>query len=443
MTRRFHVGARIVAAVLAAMLVAAACGDLAPDSLAYTSNETDAAAQSVLRIATPRLSGLESAIDDWEREHPTARVEIVVRSLDDHHRSVLDDAGAGGTFDIIGFDASYGPDIRARSELFLDLEPFDTDLADAYLASRWSEGIGDDGRVIGLPLDVDSSALLVRTDLVPPDQVELLGASTTWCELIAVGDTFSDASDIAFLPDGDELFTAILSQNRLSFIDQDGSLIDNQRAELERAWDLAMLAVGETPLHDDPCPDESAEISRIVRNLDSDGEQWRTGLREGGFAAVIAQYSELREIASAAPDTSGKWTIVELPGVAGASSGGIHLGVSADTTQPELAYDLVSYLADPVIQENAFADGSGPFPAASTLYDHPAITNYSDDFFGDAQIGSIFASTAERRPTTLAGPNRRLAIEQFVSALNTVEDESQTPEQAWEEVLWRIEQFLG
>lgn len=424
-------------------MVAAACGDLTPDSLAYTSNETDAAAQSVIRIATPRLSGLEGAIDEWEREHPTARVEIVVRSLDDHHRSVLDDAGAGGTFDVVGFDASYGPDIRARSELFLDLETFGEDLEHNYLTSRWVEGIGDDDRLIGLPLDVDSSALLVRTDLVAPDLVARLSAATTWCELIAIGDNFSDDSGVAFLPDGDELFTAQLSQNRLSFIDQEGALIESQQGELERAWDHAMLAIGERPLHDDPCPDETSEISRIARNLDSDGEQWRTGLREGGFAAVIAKYSELREITSAAPDTSGKWTIVELPGVAGASSGGIHLGISANTAHAELAYDLVSYLANPIIQENAFADGSGPFPAASVLYGDATITGYSDDFFADAPIGSIYASTAEKRPTALAAPIRRLAIEQFVSALNSVEDGNQTPAQAWEEVLWRIEQFLG
>lgn len=433
---------RLLALLMAASLIAVACGDFAPDSLAYTSNETDAAPQSVLRIATPRIRGLERAIDDWEREHPTARVEIIVRSLDDHHRSVLDDSGASGTFDIVGFDASYGPDIRDRPELFLDLSTFDNGLADEYLASRWAEGIGNDGRLIGLPLDVDSAALIVRTDLVSPELIDRLEQASTWCDFISVGKDFSEETNTAFLPDSDELFQAILAQNRLSFIDERGQLIEAQQAQLERAWDLTMLAIGEPALHGDPCPD-SQRASGFVRNLPSGGEQWRLGLRGGAFAAVITQYSELRSLTSTAPDTSGNWTIIELPGPAGSSSGGLHLGVSADTVHPALAYDLVSTLAHPIIQENAFASGSGPFPSASVLYDSQTVTGYTDEFFGDAPVGSVFVATAENRPDALAQPIRRLAIEQFSSAVNLVENENLTPGQAWDEVLWRIEQFLS
>lgn len=424
-------------------MIAVACGDLAPDSLAYTSEDADVATESVIRLATPRVRGLERAIADWEREHPTARVEIVVRSMDDHHRSVLDDAGAGGLFDIVGFDAAYGPDIRERPELFVDLSTFPGDRAQyKFLESRWNEGIGDDGRLIGLPLDVDSTALAVRTDLVDASIVDRLEAAETWCEVLLAGDQFSGETDVAFLPDGDELFTAMLSQNRLSFIDEDGQLIAKESAALEAAWDLAMIAIGAEPLHGNTCPSET-DIGRIARNLAHEGTAWRDELRDDGFAAVLANYSDIRDITVAAPDTSGDWTIVELPGEAGASSGGIHLALSNDSPHPELAFDLISYLADPTIQQDVFANGSGPFPSASILYGRPTITSYSDPFFGDTAIGAIFSSTAQRRPTELAEPLRRIAIEQFVSALNRVEVGDQDPAEAWEQVLWQIEQFLG
>lgn len=443
MKLRVRILVRLIGAMLCVAMIAVACGDLAPDSLAYANDDADVASESVIRLATPRIRGLERAIADWEREHPTARVEIVVRSIDDHHRSVLDDAGAGGAFDIVGFDATFGPDIRERSELFLDLTTFGVDLAAySYLESRWNEGIGSDGRLIGLPLDVDSTSLVIRTDLVDASLVEQLETADTWCDVLLAGDAFSDSTGVAFLPDGDELFAAMLSQNRLSFIDETGTLIPEDRQTLEQAWDLAMIAIGSPPLHGNEC-DAETEIGRIARNLDKDGESWHKELRSDGFAAVLAQYSELRDIAAAAPDTSGSWTIVELPGNAGASSGGIHLGLSRDSEHPELAFDLISYLANPTIQEDVFSNGSGPFPSASILYDRPTITSYSDSFFGDTEIGTIFASTAERRPTELADPLRRIAIEQFVSAMNRVEAGDQEPAEAWDQVLWQIEQFLG
>lgn len=434
---------RLLGALLATAMIAVACGDLAPDSLAYANDDADVSTESVIRLATPRVRGLEQAIADWERDHPTARVEVVVRSMDDHHRSVLDDAGAGGTFDIVGFDASYGPDIRQRSELFADLSTFAGNLDERdYLASRWNEGIGDDGRLIGLPLDVDSSALVVRTDLVDPSIIQLLEDANSWCEFLSAADRFSGETNVAFLPDADELFMAMLSQNRLSFIDENGKLLASQSGALERAWDLSMIAIGAEPLHGTTCPG-GEEIDRFARNLVHEGESWRTELRAGGFAAVIAQYSDLRDLAVAAPDTAGNWTILELPGTAGASAGGIHLALSNDSTHPALAYDLISYLADPTVQQDVFANGSGPFPSASVLYDRATITSYSDPFFSDAAIGQVFSSTAERRPTELASPLRRIAIEQFVSALNRVEVGDQDPAEAWDQVLWQIEQFLG
>ena len=447
MRRGIGLSARLATLLVVFASLAVACGNLAPDSLAYSSENTDTASENVIRLATPRIRGLEAAIADWEREHPTARVEIVVRSIDDHHRSVLDDAGAGGTFDLVAFDAAFGPDIRERSELFLDISGFDgAPPSWSYLESRWAEGVGVDGRLIGLPLDVDSTALVVRTDLVPADIISQLEDATSWCDVIIAGDAYSDVSGRAFLPDVDELFTTILSQNRLSFIDGDGVLLDQQVGPLHDAWDLAMLAMEQPPLHGAPCDldgSERAEIGRIVRDLDEWGDAWRGALAADGFAAVLAPYSDLRQLAVTAPDTSGNWTIIDVPGRASASAGGIHLGVSSDTDKPDLAFDLLSYLADPVVQQDAFADGSGPFPAASILYADTSITGYDDEFFGDAPIGAIFAEAALRRPDALASPNRRIAIEQFTSALDRVQAGEETPEVAWSEVLWRIEQFLG
>jgi len=134
-------------------------------------------------------------------------------------------------------------------------------------------------------------------------------------------------------------------------------------------------------------PPTRSPIGQFVRNLPEQTEAWRGALRADGFAAVLAQYSDLRQLAVAAPDTAGNWTIIDLPGEHSASSGGIH--------------------------------------------------------FGDAPIGAIFADAAQQRPSELAEPTRRIAVEQFTSAINRVQTGDESPEVAWSEVLWRIEQFLG
>jgi len=289
------VKARFYLAVLACALLLSACGEVAPESLAFTTSETE---QTVIRLATPRIAGFEDVIADWEREHPTARVEIVVRNIDDHHRSVLDDAGAGGAFDIVAFDASYGADVRTRGELFIDLSHYDeTPPADTYLKARWAEGIGADGQTIGLPLDIESTALVVRADLVGQDVIDQLNEAQSWCDVLVVGDAFSDETNTAFLADGDDLLAAILAQTRTSFVDDRGILVPEELPELERAWDLAMIAIGEGPLHGDPCPGVD-DIQRVARNLPFDSAEWRSKLGDENFAAIIAPWSYRRRLAT-------------------------------------------------------------------------------------------------------------------------------------------------
>lgn len=425
---------RYLIVALAAGLLLSACGQVTPESLAYATEETET---TIVRLATPRIAGFESVIADWEREHPTAQVEIVVRNSDDHHISVLDNAGAGGQFDVVAYDASYGPDIRASEDILIDLSVFDgTPDASVYLDARWNEGLAEDGSLIGLPLDVESTALLVRTDLVDADLVAQLQAASSWCDVLVAGDAFSDETNTAFLSDADDLLAAIFAQTRTSFVDEAGTLNPDDLDELQRAWDLAMIAIGEGPLHADPCGDVD-NIQRMARNLNFDSPEWRTELRDDDFAAVLAPWSFRRRISNASPETAGQWTTLDLPldsidPDAGASSdGGLHLGIHSGSQNFDLAYDLLLTLTNPTVQELAFADGSGPLPAAAQPHATGMVSQAEDDFFVDSIFASTYSNAALEQPTAQATPQRRIVIEAMMEALNRVESGGQTPSEAW------------
>ncbi len=437
---------RALAFLLVGGLLLGACGDVTPESLAYATADTE---PTVLRLATPRIAGFEDVIADWEREHPTARVDVVVRNSNDHHRSLLEDAGAGGQFDVVAFDASFAPDVRASDDLLVDLGAFEaTPDASTYLAARWAEGIADDGALIGLPLDVESTALLVRTDLVEPDLVRALREAETWCELLVAGDAFSDETNTAFLADADDLLAAILAQSRTSFVNDDGTFARDELDELQRAWDLAMMAIGEGPLHDNPCPGVE-DIQRMARNLNFDSAEWRVELRDADFGAVLAPWSFRRRIANAAPETAGQWTTIDLPsdsrapGAGSSSDGGLHLGIHLGSQHFDLAYDLLLTLTNPTVQEVAFADGTGPLPSAAQPHADGIVSRAEDDFFVDSIFANTYSEAALARPTSLASSERRIVVEAMMDALNRVESGGQTPEEAWMTMRDQVAKALG
>ena len=440
---------RAIAILLSCAMFATACGEVAPESLAFAMSDTE---ETVLRIATPRIAGFEGVIANWEREHPTVEVDVVVRNIDDHHESLLNESETGngsGNADIVAFDASYGPEVRAREDILVDLSQFDaTPPSSRFLDARWAEGVADSGAIVGVPLDVESTALLVRTDLVGDRVMNQLRNASSWCDVLSAGDAFSDETNSAFLADGDDLLSAILAQTRTSFVDDTGSLRASEVSELERAFDLVMLAIGENPAHDNPCPG-AVDIERIARNLTFGSPQWRAGLQDDDFAAAIAPWSARRRIANASPQTAGLWETIAIPVDSGAatsgssSDGGLHLGIAAGSTQFELAYDLLLTLTDTAIQEVAFARGLGPLPAAAQLHTSSGVDGSADDFFTNDTTALIYSEAALNRPSATATPERRVVINAMLSAVNRVEGGGQTSREAWESMVDQVSKALS
>jgi cellobiose transport system substrate-binding protein len=429
---------RIATVILA--LTASSCGGLNPETLAFVEDERPG--QTEIRLAVWPTPGLADAIDDWEREHPTATVVLDVSSFDDHHQDILEPPQSAITPDVVAFDSHYSANFRARPDLLLDLGRFETDQLEARTVGwAWQQGVAGDGSLIGVPVDVGGLALAYRTDLLAQNMSRSVEAATTWCDLIAVGDTYSDLTGRAFLPESGELFEAILLQSEEQFHDSDGELAIEDSRGLAEAWDLSMHALGERAVFAERCP-ENTDVQRIAANMEAGSEQWRASLDGRGVGALIAPVTLLDEIQSAAPATAGEWRITSLPGTGGGNGSGMHLGVHASTVHTDLAWDLISHLSEPSNQIRSFRQ-SGRFPAANSTYQDPAVRDATEPFFGDSPIGEIYINSIEQSAPGPDGPEFRLVLRELRAAVTRVESGTHTPEEAWDDALWRVEQLLN
>lgn len=430
----------VVNVVIVLALLTTACGTVTPDSLALV-EETERRGETLIRLATYTNDGISAAIEQWEREHPTASVVIDRRTFDDHHSSMLEPRAGDAPPDVVAFDVMYSPNFRERTDLFVDLQDFGAGEFEATsLPWRWQQGVAEDGSLLALPIDVGGMALAYRIDLAGPELVEIIKNMATWCDFVVVGDAYSDVTARPFVPRASDIFEAVLSQAPERYTDADGELIHDSNPAIHRAWDMAMRALGEQPLFADPCP-EVDDIDRFSANLSIGTDEWDEALRSGDIAAVIASAETLGVIQTTAPETAGRWRLVPLPEGGGGSVNGMSLAVRADSAHSALAYDLVAFLAEPATQERVLEDLSR-FPAASSLYTDDAILGHRRPFFGESPIGSIYVASVSDSPPAPDGPDVRLAQRELRGAVSRVESGSQSPQQAWDQAVWRIVQAL-
>lgn len=425
------------AALCILSLVAAACGTITPDSLAFADTE-----QTTLRVVTPRIEGLESAITVWEREHPTVDIEVVLDSAEDHHEWLRN--GANGSVDILAFEGNYGAEARELPELFVDLRQHGlADLETDFLSTLWAEGIASGGELIGLPVDVDAHVLIVRQDLLQPDTTTDLFNAASWCDVIQAGNDFVGQSGVGFFADGEELLRAITAQGRASLLTTDGTFDTGPDSELLRAWNLAMLAIGEDPVGTSPCPDISEPIP-IAGDLNPGDPSWSAEIASDGFAAVITKWSNRERISQAYPESTGNWLAIPLPtdesvGSGASSQSGLHFGISAESEHFDIALDFLLTITNPVIQRRTFADGLGPLPAINSAYSDGSVLGTNDGFLvGRPTIGQPWTATVRERPAAVAAADRPIAVATLIDALGRVQGGLDTPEEAWNNALTTV-----
>lgn len=285
-----------------------------------------------------------------------------------------------------------GEDIAAllpRAKQFVDLNTLGADkLASQYLPWKWKQGSTQDGKLIGFPIDIGPTALFYREDLfakagLPSKPEEVSAAFATWDAYFEAGTKLRAALPKSFLVNNvTSIFGAAVGQNTTRFIDASNTFVGDQD-HIRKAWDTALKS--------------------FTMGLDAkiNDNSWNAAVSNGTIAAEIGAAWHALDISNAAPDTKGKWRVASGPG--GPSNiGGSFLAIPEKAANPQLAFEVITWILSPENQGRGFADAA-LFPSSPAAYKLPALTA-PDPFFGDQVTIDVFGPAAEKIPIAYESP---------------------------------------
>ena len=374
---------------------------------------------------------------EYERLHPTIDLKIKKNSMDAHHQSLITAFKANTTPDIAAIEVSYSGFFRSYPKYFQNLSGLlpESD----YLDWRWDQGVGNDGKVIGIPTDVGGLQVAYRKDLfakhgLPTDRVAVGKLWPTWQAFINTGKTYVSKLSSAektsckvkkvcygFIDNAGTMYPAILNQGAKKYYETNGTLIYNTNANVKTAFTTTATALN------------TSGFSTRINQFTSD---WNAGMMKGVFATVLAPAWMLDYIKQQAKSTSGKWDVADLPG-GGGNLGGSQLSVPTAAKHSAEAKAFIKWYLSKDIQLQIFKR-YGLFPSASALYNDPALTGYKDKFFSNAPIGQIYVTGARQLRPIFEGKNQRAIDNYFGQALAKVAVGKMTASAAWSDAIAQI-----
>ncbi|UYM05798.1 ABC transporter substrate-binding protein [Solicola gregarius] len=419
-----------IAAVLAASLVATACGG---------SSESDEGGKTTLSISLFGTFGYDEVglFDAYMKQHPDIEIDYQSTQGEDKYWPALQTKlnSGSGLADIQGIEvARIAEATENQADKWSDLS--DTEAArnlDLYPEWKSDAATTEDGKVIGMGTDIGPMALCYRSDLyeeagLPSDPDELSKQIGSWDDLLALGEDYSANApeDSAFLDSAGGLYNAIVSTESTIYYDEDGELIYDSNPAVRDAFDLAASA------------GESGLTAGLEQFLDA---SWDKGFSTGSFATIACPSWMVGYIkGKAGDDGSGKWDVMPLPGGVGGNWGGSYLAIPEVSEHQEEAADLIAWLTDAKQQAKVFSE-VGNFPSNTDAMKQ--VADVKDEYFNDAPIGQIFSKSAQTAPTQLLGPLDGAIKNAMVQALLAVETGDVSADDAWDQAVSTVENQVG
>ncbi|MCC3763157.1 extracellular solute-binding protein [Glycomyces sp. TRM65418] len=377
--------------------------------------------------------GFGPLYEEYSKLHPEIKFEERIAEFADHHTNLTTHLATGsGAADIEAVEVGYISQYTAQPDRFHNLLDLGAeDLEGQWLDWKWQQALSSDGEsLIGLGTDVGGMAMCYRRDLfeaaglpVERDEVSALWAES-WEDYVNVGRQYTEATDGAyFFESSGNMFRAMVEQAEDGVYDREDNLIVESNPAIGEAWDLTVEAI------------EAGMSNR----LQAWTPEWNAGFSEGTFATIICPAWMTTYIETNAPDAAGLWDIATVPGGAG-NMGGSHLVLPAQGDHAEEAYAFIEWLTAPEQQLKVF-ESTGNFPSTPELYDDEALTGMTKPYFNDAPVGQIFTAAAQAVEPQYQGPLQGDVLATIGQGLGRIEDGSQTPEEAWSQVLSDLESF--
>ena len=270
---------------------------------------------------------------------------------------------------------------------------------DRILPSRLA-AYSNRGRIFGLPHDVHPHALAYRRDLfeaegIDPDTIK------TWDDFIEAGRRLTIPDKrymIQFDDTGVLSFEALLLQRGGGFFDAGGELtIDSETAVQALLWFVPIVAG----------PD------RIADNPASQGQAFYKAIGDGYVVCFLCPDWLTSKIEMNLPHLSGKLALMPMPAVTPGGRrttvrSGTMLGITTATPDPELAWELATYLYFDRARVGQRFRTTNTLPPNRDAWEDPAF-HEPRAYWSDQRIGELYIDLASQAPTQYSSPYQELA----------------------------------
>lgn len=425
---RRHWKATAAAVGAVALLTTAACGggDTAEDDGTVT-----------LTIDTFGVFGYDELFEQYMEENPHVTIEENnITDLNDYTPQLQQNIAAGsGAGDIVAIEeGNVQQFFLSQGDNFVDLAEYGAaDLEGNFLDWKWELGKSPDGELLGLGTDIGGMSMCYNRTLfedagLPTDREEVSASWETWDDFIEVGEEFQEAeTGASFVSTVTPYFTAIAAQGGThTFFDEQDNLVVESNPVVQDSWELMERMVD----------------GGLSANLPIWTDEWNAGIQNNVFATMPCPAWMLGHIESTAGESGrDKWDVASVPGEGG-NWGGSWLAVTAQSEHPEEAAELAKFLTSPEGQISAW-NSANTLPSSPQALDDPAVTEFTRDYFNEAPVGQIYATTAKELKPVHYGTNHVQVATEFESALQAMEQGQASPEEAWQQAVDGAERAAG
>ncbi|WP_372983713.1 ABC transporter substrate-binding protein [Microbacterium sp.] len=362
---------------------------------------------------------IQELADQYEDENPGVTIEVATTaSSEDARTNLLTKLAAGtGLADVEQLEVSWIGDLTQYSDAFVPV----TDDGFGDWAIVQAEPVTKDGKMWAYGLGTGPEAICYRADMLeaaglPSDPESVAGiVGGSWDEFFAAGEQYAAGGGTGAWYDSSYLiYWAQIEQLEYPYEDEDDKIVvDNPEVE----------AIFKNTL-------ERADV--LSAQLSPFSTDWNVGMGNGAFATITCPSWMLAMIQGNASEAT-DWRVANAFPGGGGNIGGSYLSVPTQGKNHEAASKFASWLSAPEQQIAAFQAGAG-FPSRSDALENENLTSVTNEFFGEAEVGQIFADRAKAIETVSHKGPQFLAIDTAAfNAMTRVETGQQSIDEAWDQ----------
>lgn len=330
---------------------------------------------------------------EFDAMHPDLKITYDFQVDSQVADNTLNQLAAGEQIpDLVGIErGSFGRFMKdgAIAQYFVDLSPLIGDRAADYSAGRWSI-YSYQGEIYGIESSLTPAVLYYQ-----PAIYEAVGVDvpTTWEQVLNdVGPKLAAAGHaFTFATNDDSWFQMYFNQRGGDLFDVDGNFVMGDDANRAIAVEVATYI------------QQAVQAGIFMQVLGGDvwsGATLPTAYSDGSLSGtVMPDWWSSCCLKSYVPDMAGEWRVAQMPvweggGHATATWGGTGWSVAQGPNQ-DLAWEFLDFVYLGKESQIKRFQQVNMFPVMFDAMTDPSVTSVTDPFYGDAQIGQIYADAGQ------------------------------------------------